>query len=396
MAFLYPVIQFFDDNGSMLSNGTITTYQANTDTPLAAYTNQGASTPLENPILLDSTGRPQTSGSIWLSGSYTIIVQDNNGKLVGKPINYYTEYDTVDFTGLTATVAGLNSAAVLGSTVPGVVLPGLGFEVDSSKNIGTFGTLTSASLIANTGTKTPTYTDSNTQSALYIQAVASQVNALTVIPAVTGSSPALNATGSDSNISLNLNPQSSGAVSISGITYPITDGSNTNQLISNGTGGMSIGAPNNHPFNSTDLYNTFSNLTYTQAWNNSIPLVNSTDQYTSVTYTPQSATSTLFIKVNITCGHSGSGAGRNIQSLSNTSASLANVLTASFGCANSSGLGGNVSFCYTMTPGSTNPITFYLNNGGDNSNCGVNGKGGTTTAAIFGGVCCSSMVITEF
>jgi len=66
-----PYLQFFDDNGNPLSGGKIYTYAAGTLTPKATYTNASETTPLSNPIILDSAGR----ATIWISGSYYIEVK---------------------------------------------------------------------------------------------------------------------------------------------------------------------------------------------------------------------------------------------------------------------------------------------------------------------------------
>lgn len=66
-----PYLQFFDDNGDPLSGGKIYTYAAGTLTPKATYTDASETTPLPNPIILDSAGR----ATIWISGSYYIDVK---------------------------------------------------------------------------------------------------------------------------------------------------------------------------------------------------------------------------------------------------------------------------------------------------------------------------------
>ena len=66
-----PYLQFFDDNGDPLSGGKIYTYAAGTLTPKATYTDASETTPLSNPVVLDSAGR----ATIWISGSYYIDVK---------------------------------------------------------------------------------------------------------------------------------------------------------------------------------------------------------------------------------------------------------------------------------------------------------------------------------
>lgn len=58
--------QFFDNNGTPLSGGKLYSYAAGTTTPQTTYTSVSGSTPLANPIILDSAGRVPT-GEIWLT-----------------------------------------------------------------------------------------------------------------------------------------------------------------------------------------------------------------------------------------------------------------------------------------------------------------------------------------
>lgn len=74
-----PYSYFADANGVPLAGGKIYTYQAGTTTPLATYTDAGGLTPAANPVILDSAGR----ATIWLSGTYKIVVKDSlNNTLV--------------------------------------------------------------------------------------------------------------------------------------------------------------------------------------------------------------------------------------------------------------------------------------------------------------------------
>jgi len=58
--------QFFDNNGVPLAGGKLYSYAAGTTTPQTAYTSASGSTPLSNPIILDSGGRVAT-GEIWIT-----------------------------------------------------------------------------------------------------------------------------------------------------------------------------------------------------------------------------------------------------------------------------------------------------------------------------------------
>lgn len=58
--------QFFDDSGVPLSGGKLYSYAAGTTTPQTTYTSASGSTPLSNPIILNSGGRVPT-GEIWIT-----------------------------------------------------------------------------------------------------------------------------------------------------------------------------------------------------------------------------------------------------------------------------------------------------------------------------------------
>lgn len=73
--------QFFGTDGKPLAGGKICTYQAGTTTPLATYTDATAGTSNDNPIILNSAGFPQKSGSVVgifggaSSGLYKLVVR---------------------------------------------------------------------------------------------------------------------------------------------------------------------------------------------------------------------------------------------------------------------------------------------------------------------------------
>lgn len=76
-ALLCPILQDaqFNDDGTFLVGGLIWFYEAGTTTPLAAYTDLGATTPWTNPIVLSARG--ETGGELWLNSTkaYKIILE---------------------------------------------------------------------------------------------------------------------------------------------------------------------------------------------------------------------------------------------------------------------------------------------------------------------------------
>lgn len=70
--------RFFDNNDDPLSGGTLTFYASGTTTLQTVYSDAARTTPLANPLTLDSSGRSTTE--IYFSpASYKIVVKDSNG-----------------------------------------------------------------------------------------------------------------------------------------------------------------------------------------------------------------------------------------------------------------------------------------------------------------------------
>lgn len=78
-------IQEFDNFGKLLNGGKIHSYILGTTIPKTTYIDINGDTPNQNPVLLDSNG----SASIYLNGSYTLVLTDSNDVLI----------DTVDIAG---------------------------------------------------------------------------------------------------------------------------------------------------------------------------------------------------------------------------------------------------------------------------------------------------------
>lgn len=71
-----PFLQFVDDNGSPLASGTLATYYANTNIPLATYSDQTGTIPNSTTITLDGGGR----ADVWLGPyAYKFIVTSADG-----------------------------------------------------------------------------------------------------------------------------------------------------------------------------------------------------------------------------------------------------------------------------------------------------------------------------
>jgi len=129
---LSPLFQQYSDaNGNPLSGGKIYSYLAGTLTPQATYTDATGLIATDNPIELDSAGRPPVGG-VWGSGTYYFELKDSAGVTVGTIDNVTAIYGAGDMTkavydaaniaqqlvGLTA-VQTVTSKTFTGSTING-------------------------------------------------------------------------------------------------------------------------------------------------------------------------------------------------------------------------------------------------------------------------------------
>lgn len=101
-----PQIQFIDYNGEPLINGKVYTYEAGTTTPKLSWKDQDEISFNTNPVILDDSGRAE----IWINGAYKIIINNADDELIYTADNVIS-YSDADFSGLTATIADLNTTA---------------------------------------------------------------------------------------------------------------------------------------------------------------------------------------------------------------------------------------------------------------------------------------------
>lgn len=239
MAAIFPTgIQFCDASGIPLAGGSVYFYSATTTTPKLVYDTPEQVSALANPITLDAEGRLRGT-EVWGLGDYRIIIKDADGTSI-YDIDHVNIVNPYDWTGLTATINQLNA---LGTGTPGTVVANTIVVVDASKNIATFGDLTAARLIANTSVKTPLIKDTNSVTAITVAAVSSQVNSVTVTPAITTVAPTISASGGDSNIGLKLAGKGTGKIQLSGIKYPSADGTSGYAIQTDGAGTTSFSLP---------------------------------------------------------------------------------------------------------------------------------------------------------
>lgn len=109
----YPELQFFDNNGNILSGGTVGTYQPGTLTPVTTWQDINQVTANTNPIVLDSAGRC----ICFIAGQVRMIVSDANGDLI---------YDQLSVAGLPDSAVSAAMLPVVGAATTATALSLLG------------------------------------------------------------------------------------------------------------------------------------------------------------------------------------------------------------------------------------------------------------------------------
>lgn len=121
MATLFQINQFFDDNGDVLSGGHVYWSIAGSSTAKQTWKDQAETSPhILAYITLDSDGR-WPGGACFIRGSYKLIVKDASEAHTYISIDNINEYNSYDFTGLTASVADLNSTTTSSKDIGGII-----------------------------------------------------------------------------------------------------------------------------------------------------------------------------------------------------------------------------------------------------------------------------------
>lgn len=165
---LDPLIQYFDNAGNPLAGGFLHTKDAITLDDLAVYTDTNGATPHENPIELDSSGRPPSPIFFTRGAAYNLLLTDADGVPVDTILSFEvsdevvvegsTYFDIEFFKGGTPVAGELIYALALGHAVNAsanwagsvgvspTVPPAADFVVTIKKNGSTVGTATCSTL----------------------------------------------------------------------------------------------------------------------------------------------------------------------------------------------------------------------------------------------------------
>lgn len=366
-----PVVRVFSA-GVPVSNAKIYVYQTGTTTPVTTYSDGTLSTPNTNPVITDVNGEAtiyvsaSTNLRYYITTSAAVLIKDID------PV-----YPSLILTGLTASVSQLNL-------------------LDSSSSVAVYASSTNIVLKSSNGIKLNNdqpILDSSGNTYIAFSKTASAVNGITVTNAATLTAPLISATGTDSNIDLDVSAKGTGIFSIrkpgtafksqldnSALTasrvITIPDyavnlrGSKMIQSVGSINGSVQFGSTV-IPFDDT------------------IPQVTEGDQYFSQAITPQSSTSVLIVNVNVWLSH---------QNVRHCTVALfrdgaSNAVAASAVYIDTTNGHAVVSFKYTVTSGSTSATTFTVRAGSDST--GSLTVNGVNNARRYGGVAVSGIEIYE-
>jgi len=242
MLLLQPVLQFLDNTGLVLNGGLVYFYSPGTTTPKNTYTTAAKSVANANPVVLDSAGRPDSSGTpidIYLDGSYKVVVKTSAGVTIRTidPVNTLgqlvstratssndaiAEADRdlllkVDATAGAKTITLLAAATAgdgfvtriqkIDSSTNTVIIDGNASEtINSALTYVLVGQWSAVTLICD-GTGWFVQSDLST---LNFSPVTAAVNGFTMTGSATGNTVSLSASGSDTNIAALVSTKGTG------------------------------------------------------------------------------------------------------------------------------------------------------------------------------------------
>jgi len=145
--------------------------------------------------------------------------------------------------GVTATGSAVNEITVANAAIGNnPVISATGDDTNIGINLTPKGTgRTTVTQLTTTSPRVLTaINDTNGNELIGVTATGSAVNEITVANAAIGNNPVISATGNDTNIGINLTPKGTGAIKLSGLSYPTADGSANQAITTNGSGVLSF------------------------------------------------------------------------------------------------------------------------------------------------------------
>lgn len=238
MALLFPTLQFLDPNYTSyarpLALGKIYTYEAGTTTPKATYTDSTEGTSHANPIILNSNGQPEVSGSpkgIWLSsdGLYKIVIKNAAGTTLqeidnttglGSTLTFFSTLSAnLDMNGYSLVTTSVNQDITIQPNGTGKSkIYGLQPQDDVDMN--------GQDILMDSGSA---IMDDSSNEYIKFAKTATAVNEITITNAATGAGPTISVTGGDTNADLNISSKGTGAINLSAGTGSVLIKGNATQ-----------------------------------------------------------------------------------------------------------------------------------------------------------------------
>ena len=266
-----PVFRYFDTSGNLLEGGKVYTYESGASTVAKpTYADYELSIKRRNPVILDSRGEAEMYLETGSEYRFVITDKDDVTLRTVDNINALSSSDKIqgdmDVNGNSIVSSSNGDIAFTADGIGNIVLDGL--DVDLSTNTNGYVLVTDGagtiSLEVNgplwqydatpqlggaldTNSHNITFNSSNgihddsDNEQLLFTTTSNAVNYLEITNAATGAGPTLGVGGDNTNIGLALKGKGSGAVSLSGLDYPTSDGSTLAPLATNGSGVLSFG-----------------------------------------------------------------------------------------------------------------------------------------------------------
>ncbi|MFH0808854.1 MAG: hypothetical protein V2A77_00045, partial [Pseudomonadota bacterium] len=118
----YPLFRAFDSSGDFLSGGLLYTYEPGSGTTAAktTYSDAAATTPLSNPIVLNSLGENE----IYVTGPIKLVLKDSDGVTIWTKDSVISPYTPPDLTMLSSYASLAAAVTAIGATPTTLIIDG--------------------------------------------------------------------------------------------------------------------------------------------------------------------------------------------------------------------------------------------------------------------------------